>query len=72
MSGDTPTFEDYLDAVSEAMATYPLWRAGQTYFNVLFELRPDISEGHIRAQPLDPFYDDRKLPGFLVLVKHLW
>ena len=48
-------FNDFLGAVPAAIKDNPNWRLGQAYFNVLFDLRPDLAE-RIRTTPLDPFY----------------
>lgn len=40
------------------------WRSGQTYFNVLYDIRPDLAD-LIRATELDPFHDDSRIGVFL-------
>lgn len=65
------TFDTYWDGVTAAKFNYPSWRAGQAAFNVLYEMRPDLS-GQIRAAALDPFHDDSKLPAFYAWVKEHW
>jgi hypothetical protein len=52
--------EGLVDA-RKTMTEHPDCRYGQTYFNLLFELRPHLSE-QIRATQLDPFGDDRVVP----------
>jgi len=50
--------------VGYIQAHHEEWRVGQTMFNVLYEVRPDLSE-QIRTTPLDPFYmDDASTPEF--------
>ena len=46
-------------------------RKGQSAFNLLCSLRPDLSE-QVRATPLDPFYQDEILPAFFSWVKEHW
>ena len=49
------TLREYHVKVTEAIIANKDWRAGQAMFNVLCELRPDLSE-QIRGTNLDPFY----------------
>lgn len=65
------TFAAYLKAVFEAKDRYPMWRMGQTYFNVLHHTRPDLSE-QVRAGELDPFYNDDRIDSFLMFVVTNW
>jgi len=51
------TYAEYLNLVVRAIEENPRWRRGQAAFNVLYELRPDLSE-RVRATPLDPFHQD--------------
>lgn len=60
------SFQGYLDAVVASRTEHPEWRLGQAFFNVLYELRPDLAE-RARATEFDPFYNDRIL-DFLVWV----
>ncbi len=50
-----PFIEEYMRRVSDALIQNKEWRAGQAYFNVLFEMRPDWTE-KIRGTEYDPFY----------------
>jgi len=65
------TFLKYLEEVAQVRAAFPHWREGQTYFNVLCERRPDISE-HVRSTQLDPFHRDAIVPAFLQFVESAW
>lgn len=47
------------------------WRKGQTYFNVLWQERPDLSK-KIRGTDLDCFYMDERIPAFLEWVRNNW
>lgn len=48
------------------------WRLGQTFFNTLYRLRPDLSE-RLRGQwDYDPYYRDDLLPAFLVYIEEHW
>lgn len=60
-------FVQYLHAVHEKKEVEKTWRMGQTYFNVLREMRPDIAE-RIEVTDDDPFYDDGKIGAFLCKV----
>lgn len=46
-------------------------RRGQYAFNLLCEVRPDLSE-QVRTTVIDPFYDDNRLPVFLAWVQEQW
>jgi len=65
------TFADYVALVEQRQAEQPTWREGQTYFNVLYDHRPDLSE-LVRATVLDPFHDADIVPDFLVFVAAHW
>jgi hypothetical protein len=60
------TLEDYFKEVDRSYQVNPTWRYGQTLFNCLVEVRPDLSE-QIRTTKLDPFFkdDDAGLDDFL-------
>ena len=66
------TFEEYCAQVGAVKAQYPSWRYGQTYFNVLAQVRPDLSEQVRGVVDLDPFYLDANLPEFLHYVFPRW
>lgn len=65
------TYADYLEAVGLTQAGLPNWRSGQTHFNVLCDMRPDLSE-RVRATELDPFHLDSRLPQFLAFLEAEW
>ena len=65
------TVSEYLQHVSHTYCAHPAWRVGQTYFNVLYLLRPDLSE-RVRGSELDPFHVDTRLPAFLAFVVEEW
>lgn len=62
---EKPTFQDFQVMAAEVYRAKQLlpelerWRWGQTAFNVLSELRPDLAE-EVRGTDMDPFHDDRK------------
>jgi len=68
-----PTYADYLIAVEDVYNAPgdTRWRLGQTYFNVLDGLRPDLANA-VRSTPADPFYDDARIDDFLVFVQVNW
>jgi hypothetical protein len=43
-------------------------RHGQTLFNALYGLRPDLADS-VRGSGLDPFYQDAKVEGFLAWLR---
>lgn len=48
----------------------PGWRLGQTAFNVVYDIHPDVAN-KIRTSPLDPFNDDEVLDAFWAKVGEL-
>ena len=63
-------YVDYCRKVAITRPDFPDWRIGQTYFNVLRMLQPEIAE-QFRGESIDPFYSDDRIPNFLsVLVKY--
>lgn len=65
------TYADFLEKSIRASLRNPHWRLGQTFFNVLVEVRPDLSE-QIRSSKLDPFYRDERVQEFLEFVRANW
>ena len=65
--GRVTTFAQYQRAVEVAMRERRGLRKGQTFFNVLLQLEPELAERLTRTAD-DPFYNDGKLPGFLLRV----
>jgi len=65
------TFSQYLERVAVEKRIHPEWRMGQTYYHVLHELRPDISE-YVRGSQYDPFHEDKVIPDFLWVVCEKW
>jgi hypothetical protein len=62
------TFAQYLEAVEVAMRERSGLRKGQTFFNVLREMEPELADG-IAGTADDPFYNDGKLPEFVLRVR---
>jgi hypothetical protein len=60
-------FAQYQRAVEVAMRERRGLRKGQTFVDVLVELEPQLAQ-RLTGTADDPFYDDGKLPGFLVRV----
>jgi hypothetical protein len=64
-------FEEYLRRVADEQRAHPEWRAGQTFFNVLYEARPYLAD-NIRGTGLDPFYRDERIPLLLDELRIRW
>ena len=64
------SFHEYIIVAAELFREND-FRMGQTYFNVLLEMRPDIAN-HIRGTDKDAFYDNDKLPTMLAEVYKRW
>lgn len=67
------TYGDFVNAVFEHIfeCITPQWRAGQTAFNILVQVRPDIAE-MLRGSDYDPFHQDYRLPAFYDFVWRHW
>lgn len=65
------TFNDYLIECIEKQKLHPEWRIGQTYFNVLYEMKPVLAD-QIRGGQLDPFYKHSRIDDFLYFVRGNW
>jgi hypothetical protein len=60
-------FAQYLGAVAVATRERRGLRRGQTFFNVLSEMEPELA-GRLTEAADDPFYNDGKFSGFLLRV----
>jgi hypothetical protein len=61
------TLAQYLEAVEVSMRERRGLRKGQTFFNVLLEMEPELAD-RLAGTADDPFYNDGNLPGFLLRV----
>jgi hypothetical protein len=61
------TLEAYFEAVEAEMHKRRGLRKGQTFFNVLLELEPDLAR-RIENTTADPYYDDRRLSKFVTQI----
>lgn len=61
------TLAQYLEAVEVEMQQRRGMRKGQTFFNVLLELEPQVAR-RLEHTADDPFYNDANLPHFLVRI----
>lgn len=61
----------YFEKVWDEFEAHPSWRAGQAFFNVLHEIRPDIAND-IRGTAFDPFHRNDRIPKFLYHVASVW
>lgn len=70
------TFDGYMERVylthRQHVTDPDPWRFGQTCFNVLHDVRPDLSPKVRGNHDLDPFYVDHKLPAFFEFLKENW
>lgn len=78
MAPKVVTLTDFHTEVSMNILRHPDWRIGQSMFNTLYEMRPDLSE-QIRAQDLDPFHiqndvwiDNERVDNLLVWLNEHW
>lgn len=70
------TFQEYCDRVINIWNSNHDLRLGQTYFNVLAQYRPDLSEQVRGKFNLDPFYaestSDKRIVAFIQFVYKNW
>jgi hypothetical protein len=52
---ETVQILELLKLIEEVQLEYPEWRKGQTFFNVLYNLYPEMAD-EIRGSEIDPFY----------------
>lgn len=59
------TIKNVILQITNSIASRPAgFREGQTAFNALDEVRPDLSEKIRGDLKLDPYYADENLPAF--------
>lgn len=62
---------EFYAAVTDYREKYPEQRAGQALFNVLHDVRPDISEA-IRGTSMDPFHAPSTAhPSYTAAVRYI-
>lgn len=52
--------DEVLNLAAKMIVKYPQFRIGQSFFNSLYELHPQIAD-EVRATEYDPFYNDDKI-----------
>lgn len=65
------TFSEFLSLVATRYGLEKGWRMGQTYMNVLHNVRPELYDT-ISGEGYDPFYNDVFIPVFLQELSELW
>lgn len=65
------TFGDYCTLVAKTSHEQRTWRIGQTAFNVLADVRPDLAE-RVRGTNLDPFHVTQRVPKFYEWTEAHW
>ena len=66
----TIPFDDFM----EIFARTPRpdgWRDGQTLFNIVHAVRPDVADA-IRGSLCDPFYQDVKIADAVAAMRKIW
>jgi hypothetical protein len=64
---DNESFAQFLKLVADEYKKYPNLRFGQTLYNVLHDIRPELAESIIGTEN-DPFYTDSQISGFISVV----
>lgn len=57
-------------ALQDYINNKPHYRLGQSYFNTLHDIKAELADS-IRATVIDPFYNDDKLPDFILYISEL-
>lgn len=65
------TIEEYLIEVAAKKHATPDWRMGQTFLNVLHDVKHELCV-ELSGSEVDPFYDDNLIADFLVYVWLSW
>lgn len=67
------TFDQFIDLYEKEAKNLDNshFRRGQLLFNILREIRPDLSE-KIRSTSLDPFYLDASIPLCWLFIQKNW
>lgn len=63
-----------MDVVRQHLANlkqHPEWRRGQSLFNALSAVRPELAE-KLRTSDMDPFYWDDRLSAALLWIDQHW
>lgn len=73
---DKITVDEFYERARANMVDRPQWRYGQSLFNTLLGIRPDLAE-QIRGTEIDPFHarggtDDPRLYKFGEFVNREW
>lgn len=65
-------FNEFVVAADEySQSRLPDWRIGQSAFNLLYRVRPDLAE-MLRGSDFDPFYKNENLAAFYSFVMRQW
>jgi hypothetical protein len=67
MSNENSNSEFWISLHNEAMRRLNTQRVGQSYFNALYILRPEIAD-YIRSSNADPYHDTEILPLFFIAI----
>ena len=62
---------EYLLYTSDLQVENNHWRKGQTLFNALYRVRPELADRY-RGSDIDPFYRDDRIGEFLRAVERDW
>lgn len=66
------SYEEFIERVNKYHTQFKdSWRYGQTYFNVLSNVRPMIAE-QLRATLHDPFFKDKVSEETHLFVRSIW
>ena len=65
------TFPEYITKALALHHSNPELRVGQSYFNTLYEIKPDMAN-LVRGTDRDPFYRNAIIPAFLDWVEQHW
>ena len=64
-------WKEFFDLFYKVFEDNPQLRLGQAYYNVLFDIDPELAR-EINGTECDPFYRDDLIPAFLEKLGEKW
>lgn len=66
------TYAEFLQEAAATALLHKEWRWGQTLYNCLRLVNPDLTAHVLTDAQLDPFYNDANVPAFLAWLEQAW
>jgi hypothetical protein len=64
-------YAEFMTEVGRAIMKHPEWRYGQTVFNVMHSMHPELAD-KFRGTSVDPFYKDEMAEAFVSACLEEW